>query len=101
MACAFPVANKYSEDYYETLAQKRDNCIQKIDETLKYLNNQDYIDKSLCGAHVEENLQRIGDLFNKLSNKVAVIAVEKLSTQNCYPWCPCIHKQCITHSILG
>ena len=76
MAAAFPVANQYSEDYYESLSKKQQNCAEVIDKTLHYINKYEYLKKSLEAPHLEENLKRIGNFFQEISRKLSQIAVE-------------------------
>ena len=76
MANAYPVANKYSEDYYETLLQKQANCVEVIDKTLKMMNNYEYLKKALEAPHLEENLHRIGTFFQEISRKISQVALE-------------------------
>ena len=76
MANAFPVVNKYSEDYYETLAQKQANCVEVLDKALKFMNKYKHLKKALEAPHLEENLQCIGTYFQEISRKISQLALE-------------------------
>ena len=76
MAEAFPIANVYSEDHFETKQQKIINCAQKIDEILNYIRSPGYLPLAFETPSGAENFKCIGNFFEAFSIKLSVIVVE-------------------------
>ena len=63
MAEAFPVANVYSEDHFETKQQKVQNCAEKIDEILHYIHSSQYLPLAFTTPLGAENFKCLGNFF--------------------------------------
>ena len=97
MAEAFPVANVYSEDHFETKQQKIINCAEKIDEILHYIHSPGYLPLAFETPLGTENFKCIGNFFEAFSRKLSVIAVENYLHEIITPGVPdfsCQKSQC-------